>query len=195
MLYQIHYAPRAAKTLWAIPILREVIMKKAYRTIVGIALPILFSACLSFAQSTAASNTLTISGDIPAPLTLKLEDIAAMPHESATVTEEDGSKIVYEGVPLRDILLKAGAPLGKQLRGKNLASYVLAKAHDGYQVLFSVGELDPSFGNTSILVADKRDGKSLFEYQGPLRLVCANDKAGARSVRMLENIEVVRLRK
>jgi hypothetical protein len=35
----------------------------------------------------------------------------------------------------------------------------------------------------------------LFEYQGPLRLVCASDKAGARSIRMLENIEVVRLRK
>ncbi len=170
-------------------------MKTPHRTAFAIALPILFSACLSFAQTTAATNTLVISGDIPSPVTLKVEDIAAMPHESATVTEEDGSKVVYEGVPLRDILTKAGAPLGKQLRGKNLASYVLAKAHDGYQVLFSVGELDQSFGNTSILVADKRDGKPLFEYQGPLRLICASDKAGARSVRMLENLEVVRLRK
>jgi DMSO/TMAO reductase YedYZ molybdopterin-dependent catalytic subunit len=170
-------------------------MKTTHRTTFAIALPILFSACLSFAQTTAATNTLVISGDIPSPVTLKVEDIAAMPHESATVTEEDGSKVVYEGVPLRDILTKAGAPLGKQLRGKNLASYVLAKAHDGYQVLFSVGELDQSFGNTSILIADKRDGKPLFEYQGPLRLICASDKAGARSVRMLENIEVVRLRK
>src|SRR5665213_204029 len=164
-------------------------MKTTHRTTFAIALPILFSACLSFAQTTAATNTLVISGDIPATITLKVEDIAAMPHESATVTEEDGSKVVYEGVPLRDILTKAGATLGKQLRGKNLASYVLAKAHDGYQVLFSVGELDQSFGNTSILIADKRDGKPLFEYQGPLRLVCASDKAGARSVRMLENIE------
>ena len=172
-------------------------MKTPHRTTFAIALPILFSACLSFAQTTAATNTLVISGDIPATITFKIEDIAAMPHESATVTEEDGSKVVYEGVPLRDILTKAGAPLGKQLRGKNLASYVLAKAHDGYQVLFSVGELDQSNSqpNTSILVADKRDGKPLFEYQGPLRLVCASDKAGARGVRMLENIEVVRLRK
>lgn len=93
-------------------------MKTPHRTTFAIALPILFSACLSFAQTTAATNTLVISGDIPAPITLKVEDIAAMPHESATVTEEDGSKVVYEGVPLRDILTKAGAPLGKQLRGK-----------------------------------------------------------------------------
>ena len=46
-----------------------------------------------------------------------------------------------------------------------------------------------------ILVADKRDGKPLFGYQGPFRLVCPNDKAGARSVRMLETLEFVRLQK
>jgi hypothetical protein len=72
---------------------------------------------------------------------------------------------------------------------------VLAKAHDGYQVVFSLGELDTAFGNQSIVVADRRDDKPLFAYQGPLRLVCPNDKAGARSVRMLETIEYVRLQK
>ena len=46
-----------------------------------------------------------------------------------------------------------------------------------------------------ILVADKRDGKSLFGYQGPFRLVCPNDKAGARSVRMLQTLEFVKLLK
>jgi hypothetical protein len=46
-----------------------------------------------------------------------------------------------------------------------------------------------------VIIADKRDGKPLFEYQGPLRLVCPNDKAGARSVRMLETLEFVRLLK
>lgn len=101
----------------------------------------------------------------------------------------------YEGVLLREILKRAGVPLGKELRGKALASYVVAKARDGYQVVFSLGEMDTTFGNESILVADKRDGKALFGYQGPFRLVCANDKAGARSVRMLEALELVRLQK
>jgi len=91
--------------------------------------------------------------------------------------------------------VKAGGPIGKQLRGKALASYILAKAHDGYEVVFAVGEIDAEFGNEQILVADKRDGKPLFGYQGPFRLVCPNDKAGARSVRMLETLEVVRLQK
>ncbi len=57
------------------------------------------------------------------------------------------------------------------------------------------GEIAPEFGNESIVVADKRDGKPLFGYQGPLRLECANDKAGARSVRMLETLEIIRLQK
>jgi len=62
-------------------------------------------------------------------------------------------------------------------------------------VLFALTEFDLAFGNEQIVVADKRGGKPLFGYQGPFRLVCPNDKAGARSVRMLETIEVVRLQK
>ena len=119
-----------------------------------------------------------------------------MPREKVSVEEQDGTKVEYEGVPLREILKRAGAPLGNQLRGKALASYVLAKAHDGYQVVFTLGGSGRRRSATrQILVADKRDGKSLFGYQGPFRLVCPNDKAGARSVRMLETLEVVRLQK
>jgi DMSO/TMAO reductase YedYZ molybdopterin-dependent catalytic subunit len=156
---------------------------------------------LAFAQTPQAqppqsgAATLTVTGDVPTPLTLKAEDLAAMPREKATVPEQDGTEIEYEGVPLREILKRAGAPLGGQLRGKALASYVLAKAHDGYQVVFTLGEIDAQFGNEQIIVADKRDGKSLFGYQGPFRLVCPRDKAGARSVRMLETLEFVKLQK
>ena len=38
-----------------------------------------------------------------------------------------------------------------KLLGKALAGYVLAEANDGYQVVFSLGELDPSFIDTEIL--------------------------------------------
>ncbi|HWE51512.1 MAG TPA: molybdopterin-dependent oxidoreductase [Bryobacteraceae bacterium] len=144
---------------------------------------------------TPAAALLTIRGDIAAPLILTVEDLAKMPRETVMLPEQDGTRIAYEGVPLREILQRAGVPLGKDLRGKALTTYILAKAHDGYQVIFAIGEIAPEFGNEPILVADKRDGKALFGYQGPLRLVCPNDKAGARSVRMLEKLEVVRLQK
>jgi DMSO/TMAO reductase YedYZ molybdopterin-dependent catalytic subunit len=142
-----------------------------------------------------ASTTLVVNGDVPTPVTLSADDLAKMPRETVSVEEQDGSKVQYEGVPLREVLKRAGAPLGNQLRGKALASYIIAKARDGYQVVFALAELDSAFANEQILVADKRDGKPLFGYQGPFRLVCPNDKAGARSVRMLETLELVRLQK
>jgi DMSO/TMAO reductase YedYZ molybdopterin-dependent catalytic subunit len=139
--------------------------------------------------------TLVVKGDITTPLTLKAEDLAAMPREKVSIPDQDGTQVEYEGVALREILKRAGAPLGNQLRGSALTTYILARAHDGYQVLFTLAEIDAAFANENIVVADKRDGKPLFEYQGPLRLVCPADKAGARSVRMLETLEIVRLQK
>jgi DMSO/TMAO reductase YedYZ molybdopterin-dependent catalytic subunit len=157
---------------------------------VAASLAFLFSAAL-FAQPEAK---LTLSGDISAPLTITAGDLAGMPRETVELTEEDGAKFKYEGVAVQEILKKAGLPMGA-IRGKNLAAYILASAKDGYQVVFSLGELDPAFGNEKVLIVDKRDGKPLFAYQGPLRLVVAGDKAGARDVRMLEKIEIVKLRK
>ena len=152
---------------------------------------------LASAQTTVqnAAPELTIRGDIPASLILKADDLARMPRETVSVPDQDGTKVNYAGITLREILKRAGVPLGKDLRGKALASYVLAKAHDGYQVVFSLGEIDDAFGNEAIIVADQGDGKPLFGYQGPFRLVCPNDKAGARSVRMLETLELVPLLK
>ncbi len=160
----------------------------------------LAALCASFCRAQPASEPartaqLKIAGDISSPLTLSAEDLAKMPREAVTVADQDGTKVQYEGVSLREVLKKAGAPSGKQLRGKNLATYLVARAHDGYEVVFTLAEIDPDFGNESVVVADKRDGKALFGFQGPLRLICANDKAGARSVRMLETLDVVKLEK
>jgi DMSO/TMAO reductase YedYZ molybdopterin-dependent catalytic subunit len=162
--------------------------------------PVVFGVCAGFAlaqspQPPSAPAVLTVAGDVSSPLQLKADDLSKMPRETVSVQEEDGTTVQYEGVPLREVLVRAGAPLGKDLRGKALATYVLAKARDGYQVVFGLAEVDASFANEKILIADKRDGKPLFGYQGPFRLVCPNDKAGARSVRMLEALELVRLRK
>jgi DMSO/TMAO reductase YedYZ molybdopterin-dependent catalytic subunit len=149
---------------------------------------------LVFAQAPAPA-VLAVQGDISTPLSLTADDLAKMPRTTASVPAPDGSKIVYEGVTLLAVLQKAGAPFGKQLRGKVLSTYVLAKAMDGYQIVFTLGELDPDFGNETILLADKRDGRPLPDKQGPFRLVCPNDHEGARSVRMLQTLEVVRLAK
>jgi DMSO/TMAO reductase YedYZ molybdopterin-dependent catalytic subunit len=144
------------------------------------------------ATPAAAPTTLTIAGDVTQPLSLQPSELKAMPRTTVTVSEE-GREIKYEGVLVGELLKRAGAPVGRDLSGKAVATYVRASAKDGYQVVFSLAELDPGFTSNDIIVADTIDGKPLFDYQGPLRIVAPRDKRGARSIRMLQRIEVVRL--
>lgn len=155
-------------------------------------------AASAFCQAPAPSSspaTLRVTGDIASVLTLTADDLAQMPREQVKLQEMGHDSVSYEGVPIREILKRAGVPLGKELRGKALSTYVLAKAHDGYQVVFSLAELDADFGDEHVIVADKEDGKPLVGERGPFRLAVANDKRAARSIRMLEELEVVRLKK
>lgn len=152
-----------------------------------------FAAALCAQPPASAPAALAVAGDVATPLQLTPDDLAKMPRTSVTVDDTDGAKVTYEGVALSVVLQKAGGPSGKDLRGKALAGYVVAKAHDGYEVVLGMGETDAGITGNTILVADKRDGKPLFQYQGPFRLVIPGDKAGARQVRMLERLEVVKL--
>jgi DMSO/TMAO reductase YedYZ molybdopterin-dependent catalytic subunit len=138
--------------------------------------------------------SVRITGAVKEPLTLTADDLAKMPRATVKTTG-NGMETVYEGVWLHEVLKKAGVPQGSALRGKALAGYVLAEASDGYQVLFSLGELDPSFIDNEILLADTANGKPLFGAQGRFRLVVPKDKPGARSVRMLSKLDVVQVRK
>jgi hypothetical protein len=96
---------------------------------------------------------------------------------------------------LRDVLEKVGAPLGKELKGKALSTYVLATARDGYAVVYTLTEMDTAFTDSEILLADRAKGQPLSAAQGPFRIVVSSDKKPARSLRMLERIDVVQLRK
>ena len=140
------------------------------------------------------AQTLEVGGDVTQPLTLAAAELKTMPRTTVTVSEE-GRQISYEGVLVGELLKRAGAPVGRDLSGKAVASYVRASAKDGYQVVFSLAELDPGFTANDIIVADTIDGKPLFDYQGPLRIVAPHDKRGARSIRMLQRLDVVRLAK
>ena len=146
------------------------------------------------APTAAAPTTLIVAGDVATPLTLTAADLKALPRTTVEVKDE-GRIVTYEGVLVGEILKKAGVALGADLRGNAVATYVKASATDGYQVVFSLPELDNGFTSNDIIVADTIDGKPLFAYQGPWRIVAPKDSRGARSIRMLERLEVVRLRK
>ncbi len=132
-------------------------------------------------------------GDQPA-VALSAADLAKLPRHNVKMMDH-GKEVVFEGVLARDVLAKPGVPLGKELRGKALSTYVLATGRDGYAVVYSLSEFDPAFQDSEILIADKRDGKALDEKEGPLRMVVPHDKMPARSVRMLDRLDIVQLRK
>jgi DMSO/TMAO reductase YedYZ molybdopterin-dependent catalytic subunit len=142
----------------------------------------------------ATDTTLSVAGDVARPLTLTPAELKAMPRTTVTIVDQ-GRDVKYTGVLVGDVLARAGASLGREMSGPALSTYVLASAKDGYQVVFSLAELDPAFTTNDIIIADTVDGQPLFDYQGPLRLVAPHDKRGARSVRMLQRLDVVRLRK
>ena len=148
----------------------------------------------SFLSAQDGQPSVQVMGAVKQALTLTADDLAKMPRASVRTTN-NGMETVYEGVWLHEVLKRAGVPLGSELRGKALSSYVLAQAQDGYEVVFSLGELDPAFIDSEILLADTANGKPLFGAQSRFRLVVPKDKSGARSVRMLTKVEVVQLRK
>jgi len=152
----------------------------------------LLAARLILAQE--AEPTVQITGAVKQALTLSAGDLAKMPRASVRTTS-NGMETVYEGVWLHEVLKRAGVPQGSELRGRALASYVLAEAQDGYQVAFSLGELDPAFIDNEILLADTANGKPLSGSRGRFQLVVPKDKHASRSVRMLTKLEVVQLRK
>jgi DMSO/TMAO reductase YedYZ molybdopterin-dependent catalytic subunit len=153
---------------------------------------LLLAAVLLPAQEQTSS--VQVTGAVKQSLNLTPEELAKMPRASVK-TSSNGMETVYEGVWLHEILKRAGVPQGSELRGKALSSYVLASAQDGYEVVFSLGELDPAFIDNEILLADTAKSQPLFGAQGGFRLVVPKDKPGARSVRMLTKLEVVQIRK
>ena len=130
-----------------------------------------------------SATSLTVDGEVRTRLTLGAADLAAMPRAKASVHDDSGTSAVYEGVPVLEILKRAGAALGTELRGPNMTLCVVAGGSDGYQVVFALAEFDPGFTDEVILLADHRDDQPLNSREGPLRLIVPNDRRHARWVR------------
>jgi DMSO/TMAO reductase YedYZ molybdopterin-dependent catalytic subunit len=132
----------------------------------------------------------TVSGQA---LKLGAQDFARLPQVKVSAKDHEGKNYEYAGLRLRDILTQAGVATANDLRGKEMADYVVAEASDGYRVVFSLAELDPDLGNTMVIVAQSVDGQPLAATEGPLRLVVPGDKRQARWVRMVTSISVMRV--
>jgi hypothetical protein len=93
---------------------------------------------------------------------------------------------------LAAVLQAAEVPAGHGLRGDWMSRTILVEAADGYRVAFAVPEVDPSFGDREVLVADRKDGAPLPASEGPLRLVVPAERLHGRWVRQVRAIRVVK---
>jgi DMSO/TMAO reductase YedYZ molybdopterin-dependent catalytic subunit len=95
----------------------------------------------------------------------------------------------YKGVRLTTLLDDAGIIINSKRDFNKL--YVVAKASDGYSVLFSYQELFNTNNGKNVIVFYEKNGKSLGEDEGKIALISIDDiKNGSRHVKWLETIIV-----
>jgi DMSO/TMAO reductase YedYZ molybdopterin-dependent catalytic subunit len=159
-------------------------MKKPYITL----FICLLVAITTFGQTKEAS--VKISGEVTTPMEIKLADMQQLQQTQVSRKDKDGKDHMYTGVLLSAILQRAGATMGKDLKGENLTKYATVEASDGYQVVFALAELDKDFTDRQIILATQIDGKPLAPADGPSRIIVQDEKKPARCIKQVTAIKV-----
>lgn len=150
----------------------------------------LLTPFLTQAQTAAKQASLKVSGEVTTPLTLNDADLHQFTQTTVVRKDRDGGDHTYSGVMLADILKKAGATMGADLKGENLSKYLLVEASDGYQIIFALAELDKSFTDRAIILANQMDGKPLPAGDGPFRIIVQDEKKPARCEKQVVSLKV-----
>ena len=152
-------------------------------------------------QEGPAVNAIVVAGDVPVPSTLAREDMEAL---GATVIpwSHKGPPRAWRGVPLPALLARCGFDIGAKQEGEDPVGkrspwkrVVVATAADGYQAVFSTGEVAPPAAPTKAWVVWEVDGAPLPGDTGPFRLLVTTDEEGERAVRGLVRVDVIDVRK
>jgi DMSO/TMAO reductase YedYZ molybdopterin-dependent catalytic subunit len=161
-------------------------MKKIFLIIVLAFLS--FSPLFIKAQSQQAS--VKITGEVTTPLTVNDADLQKFKQTTVVRKDRDGKDHTYSGVLLSDLLQKAGVTMGPELKGENLTKYLLVDASDGYQVTFALAELDKSYTDRMIILANQVDGKPLPPADGPFRIIVQDEKKPARCIKQVTGFKI-----
>jgi hypothetical protein len=131
------------------------------------------------------SSQFQVTGAVGAAKTFDLAALQALPMITRTV-----GGVAFTGVSFWDLLSSAvGINQDPLVKNDLLGKYVVATGSDGYKAVFSLGELDPDFGNQPDLIAFSADGASLGA-DGFARIVVPDDVRAGRRVSNLVSLEV-----
>jgi hypothetical protein len=164
--------------------LRESKMTRRRYLSVHVACSFVFFVAGLSAQTLQVINAEGRSTSISAP------QIANLPRVTVEVRDHD-VPARFEGVTVSSLLTTSGIQLGDTMRGPRMTEVILVEAADGYKVVFAVAEFDPAFAAREIILADKRDGKTLDAKEGPFRIVAPGDKRPARWIRQVTALKVI----
>jgi hypothetical protein len=146
--------------------------------------------CLSLRAHAQQNAGISVIRDKAAPFVIQPADWTVFRRIEINAKDKDGITHAFSGVALSDLLQKAGVAMGGQLRGANMAQYLLVKAGDGYEVVFSLPELDSAFAQQTILLADQMDSKPLPAGRGSYRIIVPAEKRPARWIWDVRTLEV-----
>lgn len=108
---------------------------------------------------------------------------------NAVVELPDGDSIVYHGRPLLDVIEKAGVDTRSMAGQRKIApAIVVARARDGYTVVFSVGELLMHRADPRVFLVSETAAGPLPANEGPVRLIVHGDRV--RSAYALAAVEL-----
>jgi DMSO/TMAO reductase YedYZ molybdopterin-dependent catalytic subunit len=145
-------------------------------------------------SSSGIETSLDVGGDVPKPHRISGPELKALARAEVDVSDPHDStkKSVYAGTPLIEVLKAAGLPLGTGMAGLRslVTRSVVVHAMDGYEVVFSLPELDPELTGRTVLLADSKDGQPLSPTEGPFRIIVPDDKMGVRWVRQVSSLTV-----
>lgn len=138
-------------------------------------------------------SPVAVSGDAGNPGIYNLPYLTnatteAVTYRAAGVPVSDS----YTGVPLWGVLQDAGGINVTDAKNDVLSKYVIATGADGYKAAFSLGEIDPKFGNQPVLAAYGDTNGQLGPHgsDGLARMVVPGDQAGGRYVSDLVDLHV-----
>jgi hypothetical protein len=144
------------------------------------------------------SPSATLSGAVADPMIITPQKLSQLINQ--TVTESatylaGGTPVsdTYTGVSLWNLIQDSGLLTNPAIKNDVLNFVVVATGSDGYRAVFSLGEIDPMFGNQPDIVAyaDQKGQLGPTGADGALRIVVPGDVAGGRYVSNLTSLQVI----
>lgn len=146
-----------------------------------------------FAPSATLSGALA-DPTVITPATLSQLNKSQIVTETATYLQGTTSVTdTYTGVSLWNLIQDSGLLTNPAIKNDVLNFIVVATGSDGYRAVFSLGEIDPAFGNQPDIVAyaDQAGQLGPNSSDGAMRIVVPGDVAGGRYVSNLTSLQVI----